>query len=202
MGLKLGMGISLLLGGRSGSRDLTLGCTIWNIYGKELFSVWCVCWGGLDWGWFHSRLVSGVGYEVLLEQVHLNFSFRNKFVILPCGLLVDNNTFLKMYVFKSSWRNSQWCHAEYPAVKFLRRRLWNIPQAVPVLRTTAYETNTLPFYFFYFVLWPTNSQLFHKLSHFFYMFRHYHVILRELVLSNLPSYISMSNAVVGNTIYN
>ena len=44
----------------------------------------------------------GRGSEVLLEQVQLNFSFRNKFIILlPCGLLVDNNTFLKMCVFKS-----------------------------------------------------------------------------------------------------
>jgi len=33
-----------------GSRDLTLGCMIWNMYGKELFSVWCVWWGGLDRG--------------------------------------------------------------------------------------------------------------------------------------------------------
>jgi hypothetical protein len=32
----------------------------------------------------------GVG-EVLLEQVQLNYSFRNKIIILlPCGLLVDN----------------------------------------------------------------------------------------------------------------
>ena len=43
----------------------------------------------------------GVGSEVLLEEVHLNFSFQNKFIIhLPCGLLVDNNTFLKMCVFQ------------------------------------------------------------------------------------------------------
>jgi hypothetical protein len=43
-----------------------------------------------------------VGSEVLLEQVQLNFSFRNKFIIfLPCGLLVDNNTFSEMCVFKS-----------------------------------------------------------------------------------------------------
>jgi hypothetical protein len=42
-----------------------------------------------------------VGSEVLLEEVQLNFSFRNKFMILLCGLLVDNNTFLKMCVFKS-----------------------------------------------------------------------------------------------------
>ena len=34
------------------------------------------------------------GIEVLLEQLKLNFSFRNKFIVLlPCGLLVNNNTF-------------------------------------------------------------------------------------------------------------
>ena len=63
-----------------------------------------MCWGGLDRGWLHSRLVSGVGVgsEVLLEQVQLNGSFQNEFIILlPCGLLVDNNTFSKMCVFKS-----------------------------------------------------------------------------------------------------
>ena len=43
-----------------------------------------------------------VGSEVLLEQVQLNFSFGNKFTnLLPCGILVDNNTFSKMFVFKS-----------------------------------------------------------------------------------------------------
>jgi len=52
----------------------------------------------------------------------------------------------------------------------------------------------------YFVLWPTNAQLFHKLSH-CYMFRHYRVILRELVINTLPSYTSISNAAVGNTVY-
>jgi hypothetical protein len=43
-----------------------------------------------------------MGSEELLEQVQPNFSFRNKFIILhPCGLLVENNTFSKMCVFKS-----------------------------------------------------------------------------------------------------
>jgi hypothetical protein len=43
-----------------------------------------------------------VGSEVLLEQVELNFSFRNKFtIVLPCGRIVDNNTFSKMCIFKS-----------------------------------------------------------------------------------------------------
>jgi len=103
MELKLGMWISLLLAGRSGSLDLILGCTIWNIYGKELLSVWCVCWGDLERGCFHSSLFSGLGWrtEVLLEQVQLNFIFRNKFIILlPCGVLEDNSTFSKMCNFK------------------------------------------------------------------------------------------------------
>jgi hypothetical protein len=47
------------------------------------------------------------------------------------------------------------------------------------------------FLLYYLVLWPTNAQLFHKFSH-CYMFRHYHVILRRLVISTLPSYTSMS----------
>ena len=33
-------------------------------------------------------------------------------------------------------------------------------------------------------------------------FRHYRVILRELVINILPSYTSIANAAVGNTIYN
>jgi len=42
------------------------------------------------------------------------------------------------------------------------------------------------------------AQLFHKLSHYSYMFRHCRVILREPVVSTLPSYTSISNAAVGN----
>ena len=39
----------------------------------------------------------GGGGEVLLEQLQLNFSFRNKFIIfLPCGLLGDNNTMIDL----------------------------------------------------------------------------------------------------------
>jgi hypothetical protein len=103
MGLKQGMWISLLLAGRSGSRDLTLGCTIWNFYGKELLrydacfgEVWTK--GGFTMAFFQGW---GVRSEVLLEQVQLNFSFRNKFIILlPYGLIVDNNTFSKMCVFR------------------------------------------------------------------------------------------------------
>jgi len=34
------------------------------------------------------------------------------------------------------------------------------------------------------------------------MFRHYRFILKELVIITLPSYTSISNAAVGNTVYN
>ena len=106
MGLKLGIWISFLAG-HSGSRDLTLDCTIWKIYRKELLSIWCVCVCVLG----RSRLtvvsllpcfrgrVWGVKY--CLNRCS-SFSFRNKFIfLLPFGLLVDNNTFQKIWVFKS-----------------------------------------------------------------------------------------------------
>ena len=43
------------------------------------------------------------------------------------------------------------------------------------------------FLFYYFLQWPTNAQLIDKLSHSSYMFRHYCVIIREFVVSTLPS---------------
>ena len=49
--------------------------------------------------------------------------------------------------------------------------------------------------------WPLTLQLCHKLSH-RYMFRHYCVILRQPAINTLPSYTSISNAAVGNTVYN
>jgi hypothetical protein len=49
--------------------------------------------GGSTLAFFHGW---GGGSEVLLEHEQLNFSSRNKFmIVLPCGLLVDNNTFFK-----------------------------------------------------------------------------------------------------------
>ena len=61
--------------------------------------------------------------------------------------------------------------------------------------------NTCTVHLLLFALWPINAQLFHKLSH-YYMFRHYRVIIRELVINTLPSCTSISAAAVGNTIYN
>ena len=43
-----------------------------------------------------------MGSEELLEQVQINFSFRNKLItLLPCGQPVDNNTFSKICIFES-----------------------------------------------------------------------------------------------------
>jgi len=44
------------------------------------------------------------------------------------------------------------------------------------------------------------TQLSHKLSD-SYMFRHYHVILRELVINTLPTYTNISNAAVYIVLY-
>ena len=42
------------------------------------------------------------GVKYCWNRCSPNFSFRNKFTIVhPCGLLVDNNTFSKMCIFKS-----------------------------------------------------------------------------------------------------
>ena len=69
--------------------------------------------------------------------------------------------------------------------------LWEIIKILNIILTA------VPSIFYYFVQWPTNAQLFHKLSH-CYMFQHYRVILSELVVSTLPSYTSISNAAVGH----
>ena len=68
------------------------------------------CWAydacaGEVWteGGFTLALFRGldVGSEVMLEEVQHDFSFRNMFIVLLLyGHLVDNNTFLKMCVFK------------------------------------------------------------------------------------------------------
>jgi hypothetical protein len=57
----------------------------------------------------------------------------------------------------------------------------------------------VPCIFYYFVLWPTNAQLIHKLSH-SYMFQHYHVILRAFVINTWPSYTSTSKLPEEDTI--
>ena len=61
-----------------------------------------MCWGVWTERSFTHALFQGwgVGSEVLLEQVQLNFSFCSKFIILhPYGLLVDN-TFSKIAFLK------------------------------------------------------------------------------------------------------
>jgi len=76
-----------------------------------------------------------------------------------------------------------------------------LSHALLVTHLSCFISVPVPCIFYYFVLWPTNVQLFNKLSH-SYMFRHYGVILMELVINTLPSYTSISNAAGGNTIYN
>ena len=56
------------------------------------------------------------------EQVQLNFSFQNKFIILFLyGLLVDNNTFSKMFVFKSLTGYTDYGGYEKPKCAFFNK---------------------------------------------------------------------------------
>ena len=66
-------------------------------------------YGGCAWKVCGPRVVllsscfrGGVGeVKYCWNRCNFNFSFQNKFIIaLPCRLLVDNNKFLKMCVFK------------------------------------------------------------------------------------------------------
>ena len=63
-----------------------------------------MCLGGIwtEGGFTHALFQRwGGGNEVLLEQLQINFSFRNKFIIvLPCGILVEYNTFSKMCILE------------------------------------------------------------------------------------------------------
>jgi len=47
----------------------------------------------------------------------------------------------------------------------------------------------------------TDAQVIERLSHSTYMFRKYCCIIREFVVGTLPSYTSMTIAVVVNTVY-
>jgi hypothetical protein len=63
------------------------------------------------------------------------------------------------------------------------------------------ERNYFIVFVFFTILYYDQQMynFFHKLSH-CYMFRHYRVILRQLVINSLPSYTSISNTAVGNTV--
>ena len=67
--------------------------------------MWCVCVGEV-WteGGFTLALFQGWGVEteVLLEQLQLNYSLQNKFIVLlTSGFLVENTTFKKCIANKT-----------------------------------------------------------------------------------------------------
>jgi len=72
---------------------------------------------------------------------------------------------------------------------------YKIPNSVAYIYIYIYIYKFLIFIILYNE--TTTAQLLYS-----YMFRHYRVFLRETVISNLPSYASISNAAFGNTIYN
>ena len=68
---------------------------------------------------------------------------------------------------------------------------------IPVARMKCPKVLIFNFILYY----DQQMQNYLKLSH-SHMFRHYRVILRELVINALPGYTSISNAAAGNTVYN
>ena len=76
----------------------------------------------------------------------------------------------------------------------------HIHSYIHLINSTSIILISVPCISYYFVQWPTNSQLIDILSHSSYMFRHSFVILREFLVSTLLSYTSISSAVVGNII--
>jgi len=132
-------------------------------------------------------------YRVILRQLVIN--------TLPSYTSISNAAVGNTVLYFALWpTNAQLFHKLSHCYMFRHYRV--------ILRQLV--INTLPSYtsisnaavgntVLYFALWPTNAQLFHKLSH-CYMFRHYRVILRQLVINTLPSYTSISNAAVGNTV--
>ena len=73
----------------------------WGVSGPRVVSL-SPCFRGGVWGVKYCWNRCSWGVKLLLEQVQLSFSFRKKFtILLPFGLLEDNNTFSKMCVFKS-----------------------------------------------------------------------------------------------------
>jgi hypothetical protein len=98
--------------------------------------------------------------------------------IVPCGR-TDGHYSIPIHNSRTSSKSQQ-------STMFVRSH----PNCVQSL---CYITLThVPRNFYYFVLWPTNAQLFQKLSN-SYMFRHYRVILRELVINTLQSYTGISH---------
>jgi len=133
-------------------------------------------------------------YRVILRQLVIN--------TLPSYTSISNAAVGNTVLYFALWpTNAQLFHKSHCYMfrhyrVILRQLVINILPSYTSISNAAVRNTVL-----YFALWPTNAQLFHKLSH-CYMFRHYRVILRQLVINTLPSYTSISNAAVGNTVYN
>ena len=146
-----------------------------------------VVWGG-SWQFLGPHLSSGIPLYVSKWKHTLEMLLINCVI---CFVFITNAVWMYRVSQKSVHR---YC-AHFP-LKLLFTA--NQQQKMNVTR----YGNCKIFRTFYFVLWPTIAQLFHKLSHSSYMFRHYRVILRELLINTLPSCTSISKAAVGNTVHN
>ena len=122
-------------------------------------------------------------YRVILRQPVINTlpSYTSISIPVPCILY-----------YSVQWpTNSQLFHKLSHCYMFRHYRVILRQPVINTLPSYSSISIPVPYIFYYSVQWPTNSQLFHKLSH-CYMFRHYRVILRQPVINTLPSYTSIS----------
>ena len=142
----------------------------------------------------------------------ITFQLESKYIRLTYRLTLESAYFVLGTLWSMSWCFIMPCYhalllnkmarpTGHTLYKYKNYFLYIIQHALDYCIMTSLMTINKLKYFCYFVLWPTNAQLFHELSH-CYMFRHYRVILTELVINTLLIYTSISNAAVGNTIYN
>jgi len=136
--------------------------------------------GASDWFYYRNKLqctALWMSNSFTYCKTGSSYSVLSSVLQYRCSVRDAPVSYKVLLLLPSGWRNK----------KFLLARI--------VLHKTLNCVHTVP----YFALCPTNAHLSHKLSH-FYLFRYYCVILRELVINTVRSYMSISYEDVCNTI--
>ena len=153
-------------------------CVFWH-WIKHV-AVWCLSWTVI----YDLRFI--VFRSVYLSADVLNITKRST-ICRYCKCTKGLNPSTDRTVFSIPSRTA--LEPMEPPIKVPRifpRRKVSGTSISPLAPSSAQVRNEWRFFktctvhFYYFVLWPTKAQLIYKLSH-SYVFRHYRVILRELV---------------------
>jgi hypothetical protein len=143
-------------------------------------------WFQINAGNFYYTLTKRLhAVHQMLTELTRNFTYliRNILCLTP-EMQLFNFILFKNQEFIFSKNAAPWIWVKYNV--HFRTFYWR------KLSVSVKEAHCEQRFFFYFVQWPTNAQLIDKLLYCSYVFRHYCVILRNLVVSILPSYTIMS----------